>query len=262
MPSPFPGMNPYLEQPDAWHDFHERFVPRIADELTRAIRPKYLAKIDQNVYIHELSAEERHLLGRPDVAVLESGTSSTASTAVANRAAPIYGHLLPEIESIRESFIEIRDSKNRELVTVIVVLSPTNKLTGPDRDQYIAKRRCILASPAHLVEIDLLRGGPRMPMKKMPQCDYIAMVSRYEERPRVGLWPVQLRDRLPEVPIPLRTGDADAMLDLQPILHALYDAAGYGDYIYGSRPEPPLHPADSKWADEILAARGESTGNP
>ena len=256
MPSPFPGMNPYLEQADAWHDFHQRFITRIAEELTPAIVPKYFAKIDENVYIHELSAEERSLLGRPDVAVLESGLRDRATTAVAHRTAPAYGQVLPATDVTREPLIEIRDRESRELVTVIEVLSPTNKSRsrGSDRDQYLAKRQSILDSPAHLVEIDLLRGSPRMPVANLPACDYVVMVSRTEERPDVGLWPFMLRERLPEIPIPLRRGDPDAVLDLQPLLNSVYDAAGYHYYIYGGAPSPPLQAEDAKWAEEIITA--------
>lgn len=257
MPSPFPGMNPFLEQADVWHDFHQGFVAAIRNTIAPLILPKYVAKIDENVYIHELSAEERHLLGRPDIAVLANEPGG-AATAVAERTAPVYGHLLPTADVLRESYIEIRDRESRELITVIELLSPTNKERGPDRDQYIAKRRCILASPAHFVEIDLLRGHERMPVHELPPCEYMVMVSRYQERPRVGLWPIKLRERLPEIPIPLRYGDSDAVLDLQPLLNTLYDAAGYGYYIYGGTPSPPLHPEDAAWAEEIVAAQSRA----
>lgn len=251
MPSPFPGMNPYLEQADVWHDFHQRLITRIADELTPAIRPKYVAKIDENVYIHELSGEERHLLGRPDVAVL-TNQPSAAATAVAERAAPVYRRLLPTADVLRESYIEIRDRESRELITVIELLNPSNKEPGPDREQYIAKRGCILVSPAHLVEIDLLRGHERMPVEEPPTSDYMVMVSRYHERPRAGLWPIRLRERLPEIPVPLRHGDPDAVLDLQPVLNNVFDAAGYEYYIYRGNPSPALHPEDAAWAEEII----------
>ena len=117
-------------------------------------------------------------MGWPDVAVLANEPES-ATTAVVGRAAPAYGHLLPTIDVVHEPCIEIRDRHSRALVTVIELLSPTKKERGPDRDQYITKRRCILASPAHLVEIDLLRGFERMPLKDLPPCDYVVMVSRY-----------------------------------------------------------------------------------
>ena len=113
------------------------------------------------------------------------------------------------------SFVEIRDRQGRDLVTVIELLSPTNKRPGPDREQYLAKRRQLLASGVHLVEIDLLRGHPRLPLDDLPPCDYYVMVSRAEERPQAGLWPLGLRDPLPPIPVPLRAADPDASLDLQ-----------------------------------------------
>jgi hypothetical protein len=248
-------MNPYLEQEDVWHDFHGRLTTKTAESLTRRIRPKYIAKIDENVYIHELSAQERFLLGRPDVAVLvNQGTEEMGGVATAARAisAPLHGHLMPATDIQREPFIEIRDRETRELVTAIELLSPTNKNIGPDRDQYLANRKKYIASNVHLVEIDLLRGGPRMPLGDLPQCDYYVMVSRAADRPRVELWPIRLRERLPEIPIPLRNDDPDASVDLQPLLDSVYDGAGYEDYIYRGTPQPPLHPEDAAWAKEQI----------
>jgi hypothetical protein len=133
-------MNPYLEQTGLWHDFHQRFLTRIADELTPRIRPKYHAKINQNVYIHELSAEQRYSLGRPDVTVLSSPRSVSVHATASYREAPMYGVVQPATDILREPFIEIRDNKSRELVTAIELLSQTNKSIGADREQYIAKR--------------------------------------------------------------------------------------------------------------------------
>src|SRR4051794_37770421 len=138
MPSPFPGMNPYLEQEDVWHDFHERFLPTAAEVIGAQVQTGYIVKIDEHVYVHELSAVD--------------------------------------IES--EAFLEIRDRRSRVLVAVVELLSPLNKRKGPDHAQYLAKRRQILASSAHLVEIDLLRGGTTMPIEDRPPCTYSVMVSR------------------------------------------------------------------------------------
>jgi hypothetical protein len=168
--------------------------------------------------------------------------------------APAYGHIAPEVDIERESFIEVRDRVGRELVAVIELLSPTNKRPGPDREQYLSKRRQLLAGPVHLVEIDLLRSYPRMPVEGLPSCDYVALVSRAEERPRVGLWAVSLRERLPVIPIPLRSPDPDARLDLQEALHRIYDVAGYEDYIYAGTPVPALGTEDAEWAKKLLAA--------
>lgn len=251
MPSPFPGMNPYLEQPEVWHDFHQAMIAAIRSGLTPQLRPNYAAKIDDHIYIHELSSDERYLLGRSDVSVLPT-TSSTGGVATADRThaviAPAYGQILPDVDEVRESFIEIRDRETRELITVIELLSPTNKAAGSDREQYIGKRKVILAHNPHLVEIDLLRGGARTPIEGLPSCDYLVMVSRSYERPRVELWPLALRDALPIIPVPLRQGDRDATIDLQRLLHEQFDAAGYEDYIYRGQPQPPLADDDAEWA--------------
>ena len=253
MPSPFPGMNPYLEQPGVWHDFHQRLVPRMGDSLSGQIRPAYVTRIDDHVYIHELSAEERVLVGRPDVSVSKSPGSGGATAAGTVAVAPAYGQIPPAVDPVRESFIEIRDRETREVITVIELLSPTNKTPGSDRDQYLGKRSVLLASNTHVVEIDLLRGGQRAPVRDMPACDYVVMVSRSYERPRVELWPLVLSDPLPTIPVPLRLGDTDATLDLNRLLNEQYDAAGYEDYIYRNPPVPPLGTKEEAWATRLLS---------
>jgi hypothetical protein len=153
-----------------------------------------------------------------------------------------------------QAYIEIRDGADRKLVTAIELLSPSNKEHGSDRDQYLAKRSRYLDTDVHLVEIDLLRGGPRLPLHPAPKGDYCVMVSRAEERPEVGLWPIALRERLPVIPIPLTTAERAAKLDLQAVLHRVYDAAGYAIYIYKFQPVPALSIEDQRWAGEILSA--------
>lgn len=207
MPSPFPGMNPYLEQASVWTDFHTAFLTAMRESLTPQVRPNFFVKLEERVEI------ERH------------------------------------------AFIEIRDRLNRELVTMIEVLSPTNKRHGPDREQYIAKRTAVLLSSATIVEIDLLRGGPRFPLHDAPPSDYSVGVFRKEQLPAVEVWPIGLREQLPTIPVPLKGDFPAASLDLQALLQHVYDAAGYEDYIYQSPPEPPLAGPDSEWAAQILAAR-------
>ncbi len=250
MPSPFPGMNPFLEQEDAWHDFHERFMPLAAELLNAQVGPSYIVKIDEHVYIHDLETEERTFAGRADVAVT-GRPAAGASAATGLLEAPVQVQL-PPVDVERESSIEIRDRRNRQLITVIELLSPSNKAAGRDRDQYVAKRHTLTTGPVHFVELDLLRGGPRMPFVSLPPCAYYAMVSRAGEHPLASLWPVHLRDRLPVNPAPLRAPDPDVHLDLQDVLHRIYDAAGYAKFIYDSNPAPPLGPADDAWARSLL----------
>jgi hypothetical protein len=252
MPSPFPGMNPYLEQASVWHSFHEQFPAYCQEELTAQVRPKYFVKLDVNIYIHELPESQRFLAGRPDVTI-GRGASDLPSGATAALAAPVIGRLGPAVDVINEAFVEIHERESRRVVTVIELLSPTNKWPGVDRETYLAKRLRYAHSNVHLVEIDLLRGGPRMPVEGLPVCDYCVMVSPAEDRPQVGLWPLILREALPTIPIPLLGGDRPAELDLQALLHRLYDAGGYEDYIYSGSPEPPLSAADQVWADDLIA---------
>jgi Protein of unknown function (DUF4058) len=168
MPSPFPGMNPYLES-DVWHGFHQMFVLACSLALVPQVRPVNIVTLEENVYIHDVE---------------------------------------------RESYIAVRDRHKRELVCVIELLSPAKKRPGPDREAYIAKRDALLRSQAHLIEIDLLRGWERMPAESIPTCDYCVTVSRVEQRPRAGVWPIRLDDPLPKIPVPLRDPHPDAVLDL------------------------------------------------
>ena len=250
MPSPFPGMNPYLEQEDAWHDFHERFMPFAAELIAPQVGPNYIVKIDENVYIHELD-DDRRFLGRGDVFVAGRSASAPAKSATAILVAPLTVSL-PAVDVQSDGVIEIIDRRNRQVVTVIELLSPSNKNAGPDREQYLAKRGRILSSATHFVEIDLLRGGPRMPMTDLPPCDYCVLVSCSDDRPRAGVWPIRLRDPLPEIPVPLRAGDTAPRLDLLHAIHRVYDAAQYEKYIYDTSPFPPLSSEDFAWARSFL----------
>jgi len=247
-------MNPFLEQEDAWNDFHERFIPAAAEEIGKQVAPAYIVKIDQNVYVHELPEEGRSLLGRPDAYVAEGAPNTSSQIGSATLEAPSRARLVPLTISERESFIEIRDRAARKLIAAIELLSPTNKTPGSDRDQYLSKRDQYLKSGVHLVEIDLLRGGHRAMLDPPHECDYCIVVSRAEERPDVDVWPLRLRDPLPTVPVPLRSPDGDARLDLQALVHRVYDAAGYRHYLYQFQPKPALSDVDAEWAAEIVAA--------
>jgi Protein of unknown function (DUF4058) len=254
-------MNPYLEQDDVWHDFHKRFIPMVATLLGGQLRPRYIVKIDEHVYVHELTAESRRLVGRADVS--EGRTSSESAKDPVPVPGPATGLLeapaqvrLPAINIERLSFVEIRDRRDRAPVAVIELLSPANKYLGPDREQYLAKRMEILNGPAHLVEIDLLRGGPPLPADDRPDCSYSILVIRVEKRPDAAFWPIGLGDRLPAVPVPVRAPDPDARLDLQVVLDQIYDDAGYANYIYEGTSHPRLDSDDAIWARQFLPEPG------
>jgi hypothetical protein len=252
MPSPFPGMNPYLEQADVWPDFHTRFLTALADAIGRQVHPRYFTRIEEQVYLHERSADERLALGRPDLSVLPNPVA-TATSATTSSLAPVIVQMPEAVDEIRVRSLEIRDRNDRQVVTLIELLSPSNKYAGPDREQYRTKIRRVLQSPCHVVELDFLRGGPRMPWIGMPTCDYYALVSRASQRPNVGFWPIRLREALPTIPIPLRENDTEPQVDLQSILHNVYDSAGYEFSIYQGSPEPLLSASDAAWASGLLA---------
>ena len=269
MPSPFPGMNPYLEQPDAWHDFHEAFLPEIRGMIEEQVGENYIVKLDDTAYIHEIPENRARFFARPDTFVARTSAWSGSPQAaiemdedaggVAVLDEPILAPMsvqLPTTDEERLTFIEVWDRRERSIVTVIELLSPVNKRPGPDREQYLAKRNNYFKAWIHFVEIDLLRAGPRMPFitpHETPlDCDYCVLVSRYKERPRAGLWPIRLRESLPVIPIPLKAPDADVRLDLKKALDRVYDAASYRKYIYDSQPEPPLNEVDAAWAESFL----------
>jgi hypothetical protein len=254
MPSPFPGMNPYLEQKRVWRGFHDRFVLALSDALAPQVNPHFIVEIEEYLFIHEPSAEERLRVGDSDVSlsrVFPPATAPLASEQIA-LAAPRQIRISTEMEIERHRYLEVRTIDDREIIAVIEVLSPTNKLPSKDRDQYLGKRHAILQSRAHFIEIDLLRDGPKMPAEDQPECDYGVLVSSSQGRPNAGYWPIMLRDPLPTIPIPLRDPLPSAHLDLQAILHSVYDRAFYKNHIYRSMPEPPLADADCVWAEEIV----------
>ncbi|QEH38941.1 hypothetical protein OJF2_75510 [Aquisphaera giovannonii] len=258
MPSPFPGMNPYLERDIAWHDFHERFLIVGAGVLGAQVRPHYVVRVDDHHFVHELPDEPRQAAGRADPSPLPTGhTPAPPGGGAAVLDAPAQVRV-PVIDVVRESYLEILDRHSREVVTVVELLSPSNKRRrGADRAQYLVMRSRVLASASHLVEIDLLRGGEPMPGEDLPRCTYSVLVSRSEDRPAADYWPLGLADRLPVIPIPLRPPHSEASLDLQGLLDRVYDEAGYEYDIYDGPPTPPLTAEEAAWARPFLPADAE-----
>src|SRR5437764_320844 len=139
MPSPFPGMDPYLEDPARWADFHVRMITRISEHLNAVLPPQYAARIDRHVYIHEPTAEERVLLGRPDVYVA-GPPAAPAGAPAAPAVAPPVTVVMPAEARPGTRFIQILDVLGHRVVTAVELLSPSNKATGPDRNAYLAER--------------------------------------------------------------------------------------------------------------------------
>lgn len=256
MPSPFPGMDPYLEG-EEWTSVHLELSSEIARQLAPQVRPGYIVRPARRFVtetVEDISIVSRNIY--PDVGVFGDEATATTSMRSSITAAPL--HLATVIpEQAPQVTIEIRDAANRTLVTAIEVLSLSNK-RGEGYQEYLDKRVRLLRSSAHLLEIDLLRRGRRVPMQApLPEVPYFVFLSRAEQRPVVEVWPLTLPMPLPVVPVPLLPGDADVVLDLQAALHHLYDALGYDLSIdYTQLPEVPLTEEESHWAMQLLQEHG------
>ncbi len=256
MTSPFPGMDPYLEQASMWPDVHNRLMFAICDQIQPLLSPRYTAVLTPYVAYEAIDiATTRTVV--PDIGVLEQHGETHESAAVVIAPAPLTG--LIEVAT-RYHRIEIRTVGEEHLVTVIELLSPVNKRPGADAaDAYERKRRDVLHSTVHLLEIDLLRGGRRPSLvTPLPEAPYFIMLSRVERRPHVELWPLSLRTAIPVVPVPLGEGDTDVPLDMTQAVQRIYTSARYDLRIdYTQAPPPPaLSPDDAAWLDEHLKAAG------
>jgi hypothetical protein len=252
MTTPFPGMDPYLEHPALREDVHTRLIVAIADAIGPQVRPHYRVAVERRTYLAVFAPEEYELVGKPDVVISGSLRRTSASLpAVTTRVVPQIGELVMPDEVV-ERYLEIRDIVSGDVVTVIELLSPTNKLTREGRSQYERKRLKVLGSATHLIEIDLLRAGEPFPIRIAPngtQALYSILVSRSQDRPRAEVYRFGLRDPIPDIPIPLHPNASDAILSLNQVLHDLYDRAGYAQILnYGQVPVPPLTEADAAWA--------------
>lgn len=260
MPSPFPGMDPYLEGPEYWSGFHARFIVAISAALTHSLPKSYYAEVEQHVWLQDDDPDERESFAVPDdyIAVNKGVGTSTVKGAVATLIAskPSTEVSLPRPSKKKgHKFVKIVDKQNNDVVTVIEVLSPSNKVRAEDREAYLHKRNEYLLTGTNLVEIDLLREGKRLPFgkPKPPTADYYALVSRADRFPKAPVWAFTVRDRLPVLPIPLKPADGDVLLDLRPCLDRAYDDAGYENRIdYTKAPTVALHMRDAEWATELL----------
>ena len=262
MPSPFPGMDPYLEAPELWPDVHHELMSVMRRNLNNALRPRYVVRIEDRVYVSDESDPGRRVIV-PDVRIAKGLPTSTQSEDAASvaTAEPIIVTTMVE-EEIHESRLEIVDTRSSAVVTIIEVLSPANKVAGSrGRENYARKRRDVLTSATHLVEIDLLRAGERMTVEGgLPDSEYLVHVLRAQDRPQGMVWPIRLPQTLPAIPIPLHKDDPDVVLNLQDVLTATYENAGYElslDY-NGPVPPPSLAEEDAEWSDQLLRANGPS----
>jgi hypothetical protein len=260
MPSPFPGMDPYLEG-HLWPDVHRRLATEISDQLMPLIVPKYVARLETRMVKDFVEPAELGITF-PDVEVLKTLPKTPPlewSTRLAT--APVISPpelVLPTLIPVNTSLttVVIRDAKSRALVTSIEILSPVNK-RKPGIREYRHKRESTIASAVHLLEIDFLRRGTRpVPKADLPNAPYFVFLTRARQA-QLEIWPVRLPDPLPVVPVPLRHPDPDVPLDMATLFKAIYDKAHYELTIdYTEPPEIPLSKEDAAWADELLRQAG------
>ena len=289
--NPFPGMNPYVEGFGLWPSFHNTVVTYLSVALGRQLRPEYRVTLEERVHVLMDSDDSGNGNGSgggarignglrvPDVAVLTGvGASVGAGVAVATsagggsdlrfpapeRSADAIAVRLPTPDLFKERYLEVRRVSNREVIAVIELLSPTNKGGGSGHQAYLDKRAAVLASLAHLVEIDLLRAGPRMPViGAVPDTHYrILVASAHRTEPIADLYAFGIRDAIPEFVLPLAQDAEGIAVNLNAVVNQVYTDGSYDlDIDYGQDPEPPLSDDDCAWIDARLREQGLRAAN-
>jgi hypothetical protein len=261
MPSPFSGMDPYLEG-EMWQEFHETLAGAIRAQLLPQLAPKYVALLAKRYVIDRpalgvFDLPASHTI-YPDVHIAETPGRRIAET---RHNAVIVDEPATEVASfmdVPQLSVEIRDIAQRRLVTIIESLSPANKY-GEGKFEYNQRRVELLRTETHILEIDLLRQGARIPLQgDVPPAQYYVYLSRSQRRPFTQVWAIKLPERLPTVPVPLLPPDPDVVLDIQAAIRACFDLVGYERLLdYGAAPPPPeLDAAHSAWMTELLRERG------
>lgn len=252
MPSPFPGMDPYLESPPFWADLHGMLISMMKMELKKRLPDKYSVWTDTYIWLHVPDAETRR--GKPDVLV-GGPLRNEPESSIALLPAPA-STMLPAIRREGNKYLKIKEVRADRIVTVVELLSPANKEPGEVREAFLAKRNDYLANRTNVVEIDLHRAGQRLPLGEPapPVADYYAFVSRAAEFPRTAIWPFGVRDKLPEIAIPLDPEDGFVLMPLQSCFDAAYDQGPYYKEVdYTKPPRPPMAKADAAWVRKLLA---------
>ena len=254
--NPFPGMNPFFEQ--RWRDAHATLIVYLRDAMQERLPPDLIVGAEEEAVTIGVGESAKHY--RPDVQIREPWTVKEPSPAAAALQLPATAPTEPIrvlVEEEVDRWLEIRDMTGR-LITVLELLSPTNKLEPVERDHYLRKRRSFMSGGANLVEIDLVRQGSwvfaqgvRGVLQRAGACYGIGVwrAARPEEH---EVYPIRLRERLPAIRVPLRPTDADVVLDLQPLIDQCHERGRYHLLNYRLALQPPLSPEDAAWAEDIL----------
>jgi hypothetical protein len=253
-------MDPYIEQPELWSDFHGDLASEIRARLNQRIQPRYFARLTPYVTYEVIEVAEVRGI-QPDVGIWQpQPPAGEPLVGVLTIAPPLAESLIPLELPLHLYSVEIRTTDTQQLITVIEILSPVNKRPGHEAYlDYRRKRRDLLRSSAHLMEIDLLRGGERPPLERpVPIAPYYVVLSRADRRPTVHVWPIALQDKLPVLPVPLLEPDPDVPLDLGATVASVYERGAYGRQIDYRQPPPPppLSEEEAIWADKLLREKG------
>ena len=262
MPSPFSGMDPYIESQRNWSDFHADLGTEIRARLNAHIQPDYYATAVTYIAYDVIEiARKDSYTAVPDVGVWRAGNNGPTTSGVAVLDVVIDP---PQAQSqvtleapFRLSNVEVRQAGTDRLVTAIEILSPINKRTGREREKYLRKRRELFLSEVHVMEIDLLRGGQRSALETPPPpAPYYVTLGRANQRPTIDVWAIQLDTRLPVVPIPLLAPDPDIALDLGAVVRAVYERGAYATRLDYREPvpSPALDAKQLAWVDTLLTA--------
>jgi hypothetical protein len=258
MPSPFPGVDPFLEDQGYWEEFHWKFINYTQEAVAERVPDVYEVRIEERLsLVYEPDSDLKRNVW-PDVAVLRQ-TGESAGARPGPGALTLEPVSLPLMmyctAEVIEPRIEIRRRIDRALVTVVELLSPSNKEPPGDR-LYLKKHFELIHQPVHLVELDFLIAGKRLPVDAdLPAGHYYAFVSRADRRPMSDVFSWSMRDRLPTIPIPLRAPDPDVALDLGAIFATVYERGRYERSVDYSAPLTiPLSAEDRAWAEELARA--------
>jgi hypothetical protein len=249
-------MDPYLEHPAYWSDFHATFINYWREAIADALPPQYEAALGERIYLVEHDPEMRKL-GFPDVAVTHADRpapqSSSSSGAAGTATLEPVTIPLTILEGPRETYIEILYQPDRSLVAALELLSPANK-EQPGRTEYLAKRRALLFQNVHIVELDLLFGGKRLPLEKaLPAGNYYYFVARTDRRPDCQVYHWTFRDPLPRLPVPLRAPDDDVLIDLAAVFATAYERGRFSRRINYQAPAPTfLREEDRQWSEALV----------
>ncbi len=263
MASPFPGMDPYLENTDFWEGFHNGFMHYVQEDLQPRLPENYVATLEMRIYFQpEDETRESRPQRVPDLELVRVGPAPARTPAPDQPAS--HGTVLElDPEQTREAYISLREIPSGRLVTSIEMLSLSNKTPGAGRSTYLAKQWQLYGQGVNLVELDFLRGGTHTLLVSgarlagIEPFHYVAGIFRAFDPLKYEVLTWIVHDLFPAVPIPLDEGVAEVGLGLGQVFEKTYATGAFHRLLnYGGEPDPPLAAEDAAWADQLLRASG------